>query len=73
LRAVRVRTDERGRMLLCEIDGFIGNMGPILFTTKGNPTLKYINEVIDHILGTEIYIQIKERCVHSVKMAKESL
>jgi hypothetical protein len=58
-------------MLLCElVDGVVGKMDHFLFTGKGNPTLKYINDVIYHIIEAEFYRPFKKRRVHSVKLAK---
>jgi len=51
-------------------DGVGGKLDSFLFTTKGSTTLKYINDVIDHIVETEIDMQFQKRCVHSVKLAK---
>jgi len=71
LRAVEGWTDESDRQLLCELeDGVGGKMDSLLFTNKGNPTLKYTNDVIDQIVEAEIYMQFKERCVRKVKMVK---
>jgi len=57
--------------LLFELqDGVFGNMDTFLFTNKGISTLKYINDVIDHILEAGIYMQFKKLRVHSVTMAK---
>ena len=71
MRAVGVRTDESGSQLLWELeDGVGGKMDSFLFTNKESRRIKYINDVIDHTVETEIYMQFKKRCVRSVKMAK---
>jgi hypothetical protein len=41
-----------------------------VFTRYGNFTLKYINDVIDHIVEAGIYMQFRKRCVHSLKLSK---
>jgi hypothetical protein len=69
--AVRVWTDESDRFLLCELeDGVVGNMDSFLFTSKGSPTLKYINDITDRIGEAGIYIQFTKQCVHSNKLTK---
>jgi len=44
--------------------------GFFLFTTRGSTTLKYINDVIDHTVETEICMQFMKRSFHSVQIAK---
>jgi len=51
-------------------DGVVGNMDCFPFTSKGSPTLKYINDVIIHRLEAGMYTQIKKRCFQGVRLAK---
>jgi hypothetical protein len=44
-----------------------------LFKSRGSPTLKYINDVIDHKAEAGIYIQFIKRCFHNVKLAKTKI
>ena len=69
--AVGVWTDDNHRFLLCEMeDRVFGNRDNFVVKSKGSPTLKYINDVIDHVEEAGIYKQFKKRCVSTVKLAK---
>jgi len=74
VRAVGVWRDDSHRFLLCELDdGVAGNRNTFLVTSKGSPTPKYINDVIDHIQEAGIYMQFKKRCVPTVKLEKAKI
>jgi len=51
-------------------DGVVGNMDSLPFTSKGSPTLNYINDDINHRLEARIYTQFKKWCFHSVRLAE---
>jgi hypothetical protein len=50
------------KMFLMEMECFI-------FTNKENISLKFINDIIEHIVEAEFYKQYKYSCVKSVKLA----
>jgi hypothetical protein len=55
-------SDENNRPLLCELeDGGIQNFGLLLIVIKGSPLLKFINEILQHIIESGILTHIKKR------------
>jgi hypothetical protein len=42
----------------------------LLFTSQRWLTLKYINEVIDHIVEAGIYMQVKKESIHTFILVK---
>jgi hypothetical protein len=55
-------TDENNRPLLCELeDGGIASVNLVLLVIKGSPLLKFINDIIEHIIESDILTHIKKR------------
>jgi hypothetical protein len=60
-RAAGFSTDENNRPLLCELeDGDVAKVDFTFIVDKGNPILKYINDVMDHVVEAGIFMQIKK-------------
>jgi len=55
-------TGENNIPLLCELeDGGVEEVGLVLLVSKGSPLLEFINDIIQHIIGSGIFRHIKKR------------
>jgi hypothetical protein len=68
-RAAGFWTDENNRPLLCELeDGDVAKVDFTFIVSKGSPILKYMNDVMDHIVEAGIFMRIKKWSLDQQRM-----